>query len=348
MKRVIATLCAVLLTGCYSSEPPSVAGSAAGLYETTGPMLTIGIDETSGSLLWQPRSIAFLSTGHLLVADRDMTLREFDLHSAVIRHFGRAGAGPGEFRQLTWAVPIRGDSIAVYDGELHRVSVFSHEGNHARSVPTTEAGITVIAGISESARLLGFPLPIARDPLLDDWGRTPVLLVDLDGEPRSRTDTLVTPVWLRCNPANERFCAPHPDADQRRRGVLAAGREHVFIAPARGGTLYIVDLGTLEHDSIPLPDPYRDAVVEAIVPIGRDSAWMSLDHLGTPIWLRYAGPDAMTAFKPPANVELRAAQGSCVAVWHIGPTGAGVIEVYHATESVAEEPASRAGTELCN
>jgi hypothetical protein len=35
---------------------------------------------------------------------------------ALLRRTGREGAGPGEFRHLTWIAPLGGDSVAALDG----------------------------------------------------------------------------------------------------------------------------------------------------------------------------------------------------------------------------------------
>lgn len=348
LKCLAVVACVAAFVSCHPSAPSPEVDSAAGAQAFVGPVLTIGADEASDAILWRPRSIAFLSNGNLLIADRDMSVREFDSEGTVVRRFGRTGSGPGEFRQVVWAVPIRGDSIAAYDADLHRVSVFSRDGEYARSVPTAATGIAVIAGATRLVHLVGFPLPVVRDPVLAEWGRAPILLVHTDGEQFDMSDTLMSPVWLKCSPANAQFCAPHPDPEQRRRGVVAVGSEDVIIAPARGGILHVLRPSSAEADSIPLPESYRDAVVKTIVPIGRDSAWLGLDHGGSAVWLRRAGPGPLAVFDLPTDAEIRAARGSCVAVWRIAPTGVGVVEVYYAAASEPRASSSRHSANVCN
>jgi hypothetical protein len=58
----------------------------------------------------------------------------YDSTGSYRRAIGRAGAGPGEFVAPT-EVAIIGDSLAVFDQSLLRVSVFSTEGKYARAFP---------------------------------------------------------------------------------------------------------------------------------------------------------------------------------------------------------------------
>ena len=47
---------------------------------------------------------------------------------------GGPGAGPCEFRQLWWAMPYRGDSIAVLDYASHTIAILSGDGACGREV----------------------------------------------------------------------------------------------------------------------------------------------------------------------------------------------------------------------
>lgn len=62
-------------------------------------------------------------------------LRFYDESGVHLLDAGREGEGPGEFRMMAWVKPYRGDSIAVYDSRLARISIFDPDGRYARTFP---------------------------------------------------------------------------------------------------------------------------------------------------------------------------------------------------------------------
>jgi hypothetical protein len=83
----------------------------------------------------QVRGISRLSDGRIVVANGGThELRYFDPTGRHLRSVGRKGEGPGEFQGLGVLVTWSGDSVAVYDWNLRRVSVFDSSGDFARSV----------------------------------------------------------------------------------------------------------------------------------------------------------------------------------------------------------------------
>ena len=70
-------------------------------------------------------SAHWLASGRILVRSRPNLLTVYDTTGRRITRIGREGAGPGEFRQLSWARPGGRDSIWTYDLTLRRVSLFS-------------------------------------------------------------------------------------------------------------------------------------------------------------------------------------------------------------------------------
>jgi len=70
----------------------------------------------------------WLASGRILVRSRPNLLTVHDTTGRLITRIGRDGAGPGEFRQLSWAKPGGPDSIWTYDLTLRRVSLFSEGG----------------------------------------------------------------------------------------------------------------------------------------------------------------------------------------------------------------------------
>lgn len=75
-----------------------------------------------------------LQNGRIVIADRQASqLRIFDDGGDLSATVGRAGDGPGEFRDPRWVMECARDSVFVYDPAHDRVSVFSSAGTFSRS-----------------------------------------------------------------------------------------------------------------------------------------------------------------------------------------------------------------------
>lgn len=83
-------------------------------------------------------------------------LRIFDRNGVSTRATGRVGAGPGEFRGITWMDELPGDSIIVYDPVLQRFSILSPRGDFTRTLPlqTSLEGRFRPAGLLAGPRIL--------------------------------------------------------------------------------------------------------------------------------------------------------------------------------------------------
>ena len=76
-----------------------------------------------------------LSDGRLVIGNSGTSeLRWYSETSEFIRSSGGAGEGPGEFSLLSAVFPVGGDSIAVGDPRLRRLSIFDPQGEFVRSV----------------------------------------------------------------------------------------------------------------------------------------------------------------------------------------------------------------------
>jgi hypothetical protein len=79
---------------------------------------------------------ALLGDGTVVVLDAvTHELRFYGADGRLLTATGREGAGPGEFASPTSLARYRGDSVAVFDPALGRISLFSRAGRFARSVP---------------------------------------------------------------------------------------------------------------------------------------------------------------------------------------------------------------------
>ena len=95
------------------------------------PIVSVGANDEFASIT----SGAFFGDGSFVIGDaRSYRVSVFDAAGRVQRTIGRSGSGPGEFRNLAWALPYRADSIATYDRAQRRLTVFSRAGIPARSV----------------------------------------------------------------------------------------------------------------------------------------------------------------------------------------------------------------------
>jgi hypothetical protein len=150
--RYIALL-AILLTACGKEKPaePVATSDSSGVHIVTSraaawtpgtewkvggkPTLQIGGGVTDTNALVGPVAGAFrLSDGRVVVADRGAhALRWFSSDGTPMLAVGRDGEGPGEFRFIDGLLEI-GDSIAVFDPQLHRLSIFGPDGKFARLI----------------------------------------------------------------------------------------------------------------------------------------------------------------------------------------------------------------------
>jgi hypothetical protein len=107
------------------------------------PVLSIGGDEGERSYtLMGVAGAVRLTDGRVVVADKgSQVLRVFDARGRHLRSIGREGGGPGEFRAVENVALLRGDSIAVWDPRLRRVSVFDRTGQLARKVSPAGLGL---------------------------------------------------------------------------------------------------------------------------------------------------------------------------------------------------------------
>jgi hypothetical protein len=122
------------------------------------PVLVIGASGSSSEeSLYQPQGVARLSDGRVAVADGGLGRSRVSVFSPEGRHLrtlGGTGDGPGEFR---WATSLQAgpdDSLYAFDAQLQRLTVFSKDGQLARTVNfRIPAGLVGSDGLIRVARL---------------------------------------------------------------------------------------------------------------------------------------------------------------------------------------------------
>lgn len=123
------------------------------------PELDLGSpDGPEEELLYRVRGAYRLDDGRIAVADGgSSTIKLFDATGAFLRSFGGEGAGPGEFRTMQYFARMRDDSLAVFDRELRRLTVFDSEGQRAREISlgmTSSSPFGSVLGIFDDGSLL--------------------------------------------------------------------------------------------------------------------------------------------------------------------------------------------------
>lgn len=150
---------------------------------------------------------AAISEDHVIVAEASTATLRFYTHAGrLAATVGRAGEGPGEYRNMSWLHRV-GDSIHVYDRSDRRVEVYSLDGSRVRSVTVSPQGdfpLATVLGSFVDGSLLAVASASAQPMYVPDVAETrrlPMTLVrhDSQGAPVQRLADIVGP---------ERYFAP--------------------------------------------------------------------------------------------------------------------------------------------
>ena len=119
----------------------------------------------------EPLAMSRLPNGDLLVSYFPIGdgVYQFDSQGAYRRTWAKSGAGPGEVRSVTSLALLSSDSVAVFDGGLGRVTIYTVDGRAARSfafparvnaaVELSDGRLVVNADIP-TPELIGLPLHV--------------------------------------------------------------------------------------------------------------------------------------------------------------------------------------------
>jgi hypothetical protein len=143
------------------------------------PELTIGgVAAPEASQLYSVRGATRLSDGRIAVADAgSKEIRVFDADGRPLARFGRAGEGPGEFKDPVLSGRTPGDTLVVFDAGLRRASILTADSGFIRSyqVGLEGGGYPIAQGILRDGSLAigggmyfssaeGFPSGALRAP----------------------------------------------------------------------------------------------------------------------------------------------------------------------------------------
>lgn len=165
----VVVLAVVVWSGCDETGPQrvSVADSAgvevvtnaAGSIDAAAawtlspePVLEVGAGASPEVPLHEVTDVAPTGDGGVAVGTaspaRAVVFGPDGGHAATL---GREGGGPGEFMRVASVVVMAGDSVAVWDPNRRRISVFTHGGQFARELDLSEvAPVGVMAAPNTS------------------------------------------------------------------------------------------------------------------------------------------------------------------------------------------------------
>jgi len=128
---------------------PLAADSVAFLVDSA-PAVEIGDAADPHEEFGRISGVVRLSEGVIVVADGgSQELRFFDSTGVWTRTAGGKGGGPGEFDMIGAVFPLGPDSLAVYDINHRRISVFGADGSLGREMTLSQApgGFPSVLGV---------------------------------------------------------------------------------------------------------------------------------------------------------------------------------------------------------
>lgn len=155
----LVTYCPAMLSSCTEEAPEarSVADSAGvqivtnlhGSLEAADvwtlsaePFVDIGSGQDPEVPLFGVTDVTPLDGDRVAIAmNRPSTVLVFGSQGRLIGRLGQEGEGPGEFFNLRSVVHLGGDSLAAWDQERRRMSVFTVEGRFIREVDLSEIAL---------------------------------------------------------------------------------------------------------------------------------------------------------------------------------------------------------------
>lgn len=262
--------------------------------------------EEDPDAMFQSIATAFrLRDGRLVVADASTRrLALYDAGGRVIDVWGRTGAGPGERRALTWAMPWRGDSVVVYDRSLRRLTLY-HEGELENlwtldAFGPFETPIDAVGLLADGSLLLRRSLELPTDAG-STRSRDALLAVDL-GTRRVREVARFNgdELFTRRSSSGGRILGTPPI---RRAAVIAVGKSAVAIGDSDSGLVRVVRVSDGRQVEILVRDGDR-TLTEAGIKARLDEILRERPTAVSPQWERLQR-EMIAAERFPAFGELR-------------------------------------------
>jgi hypothetical protein len=179
----------IVWTGALLCRVPQVAAQAPERW-TLVRDLRIGSENRPNYSLSYVGDAAIGANGAIYVAQPlEKLVRQYDARGTYVRSFGRAGAGPGEFRELE-RIGWKGDTLWAADPVQRRANLFNGQGRPLGSagrpgpvVPGSGYPTSVSALLSDGS-VLGSPVPSTSAVQQGSAGMLPLLRMDRRGTVR--------------------------------------------------------------------------------------------------------------------------------------------------------------------
>jgi hypothetical protein len=223
--------------------------------------------------------------GSLIVANSGSnSIRAFDADGTELWESGREGAGPGEFRRIEWITPLPGDTTAVWDINLHRVTLIGPNGAVAAVIELPAGAPIEVDGdsfpaIPRSAHALAGGRFVAEPALFSGVIR---------GGDGVRQDTL--PLWLFDRAGNlVESAGPVAGIEHlrhQRRGMqmpfgrrlhLAVNADEIFAGDGKGD-IAVYDAGGAHVRTLTVPVTARAVGDEEVTDVKRRAVEMMVER----------------------------------------------------------------------
>ena len=146
------------------------------------PLVRIGREEEGPYQFGFVYRALFTEGGAIAVPEYgSQELRIFDSSGLHLRTLGGRGEGPGEFQRFSGANRFPGDSLAAFDGQLSRITIFSPSSGEQRTILSQVEGNFAVFGILEDGHFLLYSPGGSYHPELEpglQWVFTDVISVD--------------------------------------------------------------------------------------------------------------------------------------------------------------------------
>jgi len=234
------------------------------------------------------RGLIWLDSARIALADDDMTVRVYDRNGQRLGIPGKAGQGPGEFKDILWLDHGGNGAFAAFDPMLNRLSIFDSTLTFDRTViPVANPGILVhwagflpdeagMAGVG----LISEPSPGRVEPP-SLWGYTTVFTYS---GLRNEVDTITRFAWNRCKDEVTTRCAPDGWA-----GAINPEGDRIYLTPLDWPEIREYSSGGALLRIIRHADPTGDGFPQLI-----------LDDQGRP-WTSRESEESWTVYDPAAR-----------------------------------------------
>ena len=129
------------------------------------PVVEVGGGVDPATPLYHVTDVAPLDDGRVAVAvNTPPQVHVFGSDGTLTTTLGRAGAGPGEFASVASIVPFTGDSVAVWDADRRRISIFETSGRYVREIDVSDLAPVSTRAAPSMSTASGFTHLLASGP----------------------------------------------------------------------------------------------------------------------------------------------------------------------------------------